>query len=186
MSIGKIGGIFGCGGAIINFVLCLFEKGIKPSQIIAFVNRWPVVILGICLCITYIVTECCRQENKTIRKNTGAERDKKYLDEEETKRKKMEQQLEEEKDKNRDKSIEIERLKAQKENIEKEKEVLKKENEVLKKEKEVLKRENEVLKSANKQVEEEEQPLEQNQNKTGGQGGSNIIHFNGRNGSNTE
>ena len=152
MSAGKWGIGGGIVVAIINLIMNIFDKGISPSQIIAFINSWPVV-LGV---IAWMLREFNYQKNETIRNNNDIERLKKYLEEEEAKRKELEQQLEEEKRKSQEKSVEIARMEEQKKGDEREKE---------------------DLKTYSKCLEEVIERLEQNLDRKGGKGATTVVCF---------
>ena len=160
MSAGK----WGIGGsivaAIINFIMNIFDKGISPSQIIAFINSWPVV-LGV---IAWMLREFNYQKNETIRNNNDVERLKKYLEEEEAKRKELELQLEEEKRKSQEMSVEMARLEERNKGLEREKE---------------------FLETHNKSLIEVVGHLEQNSDREGGKGATNVVCFDGKNRRNT-
>lgn len=180
-SVKKYSGIIGGIVLVINSVLCFFEKGIPISQMIAFINSWPVVLLGMSICITCIVIECYRQENKTKRKDNNMKKIQNDFAEEKTKRNELERQLNEEKNKNLEMSIEIEKLKAENKNLEMSIEIAK-----LKQESKRPERDNELwVDYSNDCLEKANKCSEQNANRIGGQGAANIVRFDGRNGLNT-
>ena len=171
ISVGKWSGIIGLIGVAANWVLSLFDKGINPSQIIGFINNWPAVLLGIAICIAWVLTcivwmfrEFNCQKNETIRNNNDIERQKKYLEEEEAKRKDLELQLEEEKRKSQEMSVEMARLEERNKGLEREKEFLEKHN---------------------KSLIEVVGHLEQNSDREGGKGATNVVCFDGKNRRNT-
>lgn len=60
-------GILATLGALGNTALNFMGKGIKFSQIINFINAWPVVVIGVAICLAYVIVERDRQQNKTER-----------------------------------------------------------------------------------------------------------------------
>lgn len=67
----KIGGVAGIGVALGAMVSWLLKNDVTPSQLIEFINNWPVVILGSAFCSAYIIVECYKQRNKTIREQNS-------------------------------------------------------------------------------------------------------------------
>lgn len=79
-TIGKLGGIFGGSGIVINTVLCFFNKGITPDQMIQFINSWPVVLLGLGAFIAYVIVECYKYASETTQKKITVENYKEETD----------------------------------------------------------------------------------------------------------
>ena len=149
-STGKIGGIAGAEIFVVKAVLCFVDKAITPSQLIGFINNWPVVLLGLSACVSYVIVKCYTQKNKTIRDQNSLDDYKEQLKELKEKMKELEKEL-------KQKNEQCSQITIEKGNLE---------NKICYLEKEINR-------------------LEQIINGKGGEGGTNVIPFNGRNGSNT-
>lgn len=123
-----IGIVSGCTLAVGNGILCLFNKGITPIQMINFINSWPVVILGVCFCLTLIMIERHWQDNETKRNKFNKKIDQKQIDEYKEKANKLEKDLDEEKKKNMELSIKYTEAEMEIKYLEREIERLKEKN----------------------------------------------------------
>lgn len=95
----KIIGIVSAGSLVAgNSILRIFDKGIPLIQIINFINSWPGVVLGVCVCLTLIMIERHWQDSETKRNKFNKKIDKKQIDE-------YKKDLDEEKKKNMELSI---------------------------------------------------------------------------------
>lgn len=116
------------GAFLVNMVLNLMGKGVQLSQIINFINAWPVVVLGSALCLAYVIVERDRQKNKTIRAQNNSKDDEKEKTKLKERVKELENELAEIKKKRDQTALENGELKIKLEYMEKDVERLQQNN----------------------------------------------------------
>lgn len=152
----KIGGALGGGAGVVGVVLYLFKNGQTLSELMNFINNWPIVLLVFVASIAHVIVECYRENNKTKRNQNAVDGYKEQIKELNEKVKKLEEELKQKDEELKQKDEQCSKLTIDKGNLE---------NKVRSQKKE-LKRLERILDSK------------------GGAGGTNVIPFNGRNGRN--